>query len=259
MRKSDLTQLIAAADQRIDRDVTGMNSVIDAGLHHFDPDIVEAAQSLYNRFKSFGNITRKSYELQIADINILLGDLQGQYAGKALLIGLTPWATELTEAEADFEDLISRRNTEYTGKPAEHFRYVRRESDAVFHRMTLRINSAAIMASDPIYDGFIGELNARIEYFNTHYHHHARKDIGAADHCVIEEIPEQAYTGKAVTPLPRAWYRVPGKPAGELVFARDFNVTYKNNVDVGTADLTLHGKDAYKGQKKTTFNIVRAK
>jgi hypothetical protein len=72
-------------------------------------------------------------------------------------------------------------------------------------------------------------------------------------------VPEQTYTGKAVTPLPKAYYREEGKPTVELVFARDFSVTYKNNVDIGTADLTLHGKDAYKGQKKTTFNIARAK
>jgi hypothetical protein len=258
MLKSDLTQMIADADHCIDRDITGMNNIIDAGLHHFSPDIVEAAQSLHNRFESFGDISRKSYEIQIADINILLGDLRSdRYADKAALVGLTPWVTDLTEAEATFENLISRRNTEYTGKPAEIFQDVRRESEALYHRMTLRINAAAVMTADPLYDGFIGELNTRIEYFNTHYRHHARKDISAKDHCVIEEIPEQAYTGKAVTPLPRAHYREEGKPTVELVFAHDFYVTYRNNVEVGTAELVLHGKGLYRGKIKTTFNIRR--
>ncbi|MDR3236031.1 MAG: hypothetical protein LBT48_04805 [Prevotellaceae bacterium] len=54
-----------------------------------------------------------------------------------------------------------------------------------------------------------------------------------------------------------AHYREEGKPTVELVFAKDFDVTYKNNTDVGTADLTIHGKGAYKGQKLTTFNIAR--
>jgi hypothetical protein len=258
MRKSDLTQSIADGDQRIDRDITGMNSVIDAGLHHFDPNIVEAAKSLYNRFKSFGDITRKSYEMQVADVNILLEDLQSsRYSEKALLLGLTPWVSELADAEARFEDLLSRRNTEYTGKPEERFQEVRRESEALYHRMTLRINAAAVMNPDPAFDTFIGELDARIEYFNTHYRHHARKDIGAAGRCVIEAIPEQAYTGKAVTPLPEACYREEGKPAEELVFARDFFVTYRNNVEAGTAELIIHGKGLYRGKMKTTFNIRR--
>jgi hypothetical protein len=258
MRKSDFTQLIADADDRIERNVTGMNSIIDAGLHHFSPGVVDAAKSLHNRFKSFGNITRKSYETQIADINILIEDLlSDRYADKVTLIGLSPWVTELTAAETAFEDLISRRNTEYTGKPVEIFQDVRRESDALYHRMTLRINAAAIMSTTPVYDDFIGELNARIEYFNTHYRHHARKNIGASDHCVIEEIPVQNYTGKAVTPIPRAYYREEGKPTFELVFAHDFYVTYRNNVEVGTAELVIHGKGLYRGAIKTTFNISR--
>lgn len=37
----------------------------------------------------------------------------------------------------------------------------------------------------------------------------------------------------------------------------DFSVTYRNNVNVGTATLILHGKGAYKGQKIVTFNIAR--
>jgi hypothetical protein len=258
MRKSDFTQSIADADDRIERDVTGMNSIIDAGLHHFSPDVVDAAKSLHNRFKSFGNITRKSYETQVADINILIEDLlSDRYAGKVSLVGLSSWVTELTAAEAAFEDLISRRNTEYTGKPEEIFQDVRRESDAIYHRMTLRINAAAVMNPQPVYDSFIGELNARIEYFNTHYRHHARKNIGTADHCVVEEIPVQNHTGKAVTPIPRAYYREEGKPTVELVFAHDFYVTYRNNVEVGTAELVLHGKGLYRGTVKTTFNISR--
>jgi hypothetical protein len=257
MRKSDLTQSIADADDRIERDITGMNNVIDAGLHHFTPAVVEAAQSLHNRFKNFGDITRKSYEMQVADINILIKDLlSDQYAAKVTLIGLSPWVTELTAAEEAFEDLISRRNTEYTGKPEEIFQDVRRESEAIYQRMALRINAAAVMNPE-VHDEFIGELNARIEYFNTHYRHHARKNIGAADHSVIEEIPVQDYTGKAVTPIPRVYYREEGKPTVELVFAHDFYVTYRNNVEVGTAELVIHGKGLYRGKIKTTFNIRR--
>jgi hypothetical protein len=74
---------------------------------------------------------------------------------------------------------------------------------------------------------------------------------------VVETIDTQKYTEKAVTPIPRGYYREEGKPTVELVFAKDFSVTYKNNKEVGTAELTLHGKGAYKGQKTVTFNIAR--
>jgi hypothetical protein len=32
--------------------------------------------------------------------------------------------------------------------------------------------------------------------------------------------------------------------------------TYKDNVEVGTATLVIHGKGAYKGTKTVTFNIA---
>jgi hypothetical protein len=42
----------------------------------------------------------------------------------------------------------------------------------------------------------------------------------------------------------------------ELVFAKDFTLTYKGNDRVGTATISIHGKGAYKGVKVVTFNIA---
>jgi hypothetical protein len=258
MQKSDYTQSIADADQRIDRTITGMNQIIAANLHHFSLENVEAARILQNRFKAFGRITQKSYEEEIADVTILLEDLRNDmYAGAITLTGLAPWLTELTEVEATFEYLLRQRNTEYAQKPQNRLRSVRRDSDILYHRMIDRIEASATLDTTHLYDAFINELNARINYFNDHAHHHARKNIGVGDDCALEPVPVQLYTGKAVTPLPKAFYRETGKPTVELIFARDFFVTYRNNIDVGTADLILHGKGAYRGQKKTTFNITR--
>ncbi|MDR1223672.1 MAG: immunity 41 family protein [Tannerella sp.] len=260
MQKSDYTKLIAEADVKIDQLINGMERVIDAALRHFDPSVVQAAQALHNRFKAFGRITRKAYEEETADVNILLGDLKNDsYADKVTLLGLSPWVTQLTEDEATFEHLIEQRNVEYAGKPQEHLKDVRRDSDILCRNIFDRVDSAATMATTPLYDDFINELNARIDYFNDHAHQHARRDISVAGHCIVEDVAEQTYTGKPLTPQTRAYYREEGKPTVELVSGQDFFITYRNNVEVGTADLILHGRNAYRGQKKTTFNIARAK
>jgi hypothetical protein len=260
MLKSDYTKRIAGGDHHIDRTLTGMRGITVAGLHHFDPVTVEAAQSLLNRLDAFGRIARKSYEEETLDVNLLISDLQSdEYASKAAILGLTPWIQELRTAETAFEQLLEQRNAETARKPQGRIRDVRREADAVYHRIVDRINAAATLEDGAVtYDAFIAELNARITYFNNHAHQHARKNISVGEACVIEPLALQPYTGKAVTPLPTAYYREEGKPTVELVFARDFSVTYKNNVDVGMADLILHGKGAYRGQKKTTFNISRS-
>jgi hypothetical protein len=259
MHKSDYTKQIAEADQRVDRTLVGMRGVIVAALHHFDPATVEAAQSLFNRLEAFGHITRKAYEEETLDVNLLVRDLQSsEYAPKVAITGLAPWLQELQTAESAFEQLLELRGIEASRKPQGRIKDVRRDADAVYRRMVDRINAAATIEDGATtYDEFIAQLNVQITYFNSHAHRHARRDISVGEACVIEPLAVQLYTGRAVTPLPRAYSREEGKPTVELVFAHDFSVTYKNNIDAGMADLIIHGKGAYKGQKKTTFNISR--
>jgi hypothetical protein len=260
MRKSDLTGPIAEEDRRIDRAITGMRQIIAAALHHFTPAVVKAAQSLSNRFEAFGDITRKAYEEEIIDINLLIADLySAEYSTKATLVGLDDWITELSDAAKEFDHLLKLRYTESAQKPQGRIKDVRHEIDTLYHSMIERINAAAIMDATGAFEAYVAELNVRITYFNNHAHQRVRRDISVGDDCVIESIADQTYTGAAVTPLPRAYYREEGKPTVELVFARDFSVTYKNNVEIGMADVILHGKDAYRGQKRTTFNISRVK
>jgi hypothetical protein len=68
-------------------------------------------------------------------------------------------------------------------------------------------------------------------------------------------IPAQPHTGKPVTPIPDVYYTEEGKPTIEPVFTKDFTVTYRDNIEAGTATLIIHGKGAYKGTKTVTFNV----
>jgi hypothetical protein len=87
-KSSDYTQRIADADHRDDRLITGIRETVNAALHHFDPAVVAAAQSLSLRLKAFGQFQAKSYEEEAA-INILIGDLRtAEYAPKVTLLGL---------------------------------------------------------------------------------------------------------------------------------------------------------------------------
>ncbi|MDR1455786.1 MAG: hypothetical protein LBJ01_09055, partial [Tannerella sp.] len=58
-------------------------------------------------------------------------------------------------------------------------------------------------------------------------------------------------------PLTKVYFREEGHPTLELVFAKDYYVTYRNNIEVGTATMTIHGKVAYRGQVTVKFNIAR--
>jgi hypothetical protein len=102
----------------------------------------------------------------------------------------------------------------------------------------------------------IDRLNPDIEHMNEQFHR-AKKDLSTGDHTVVEPIPTQAYTERPVTVVPNVHYREDGKETVRLTLGKDFDVTYRNNINVGTAELTIHGKGAYKGQFTVTFNIAR--
>ncbi len=69
----------------------------------------------------------------------------------------------------------------------------------------------------------------------------------------IEPIPMQNYTGSAVTPLP-----VVSLGGQTLALDKDYRVSYSNNVDRGTATITITGIEPwYVGTRTVNFDIAR--
>jgi hypothetical protein len=257
MRASLITAEVETADHRVDRALSAMNSMIAAAKLSADERTAEAGRRLYTRFKAFGSIRRKAYEEEVAAVQVLVDELDGVYQYDAILAKMEDLVKELKAAVKALSNALMSRGHEESTRPKERLVDVRREIEAVYRGMMTIIDASDIVAPTDDSQAFIAEVNEQVEYFNDHDHQHARKDIGVAARCVVEPVETRQYSGKAITPIPRAHYREEGKPTVELVFARDFFVTYKNNTDVGMADLILHGKGAYKGQKGTTFHIAR--
>ena len=67
----------------------------------------------------------------------------------------------------------------------------------------------------------------------------------------ISVIPDQAYTGKEVTPS--VTVKIDGTTLKENT---DYTVSYSDNTNFGTATATVTGKDRFTGSVSTTFNIV---
>ncbi len=67
----------------------------------------------------------------------------------------------------------------------------------------------------------------------------------------IAAIPDQPYTGKAVSPKPNV--SLDGKTLKE---GTDYTIGYDSNTNPGTAKLTITGRGSYTGSKTASFNIV---
>jgi hypothetical protein len=248
LRSSAYTERIAEADRRVDRNVTGINAVVTASLHHYDPAVVEAAKVLDLRLKSFrGEIEKKAYEEESAAVKILVADLQNVYAAQVALLNLNGWVAELTDAQNTFEQLFIQRNKELAARPNEKLREVRMAVDSVYHHIVERVDAYGILNGYDATASFVGELNREVTYFNEHNHRHARKDIAPA---VVASIADQTWEGEPVIVLPSVTF-----DDQSLVFTKDYELSYHDNDRPGTASLTIHGKGAYKGTKTISFNI----
>lgn len=69
----------------------------------------------------------------------------------------------------------------------------------------------------------------------------------------VSAIPDQVYTGSAITPAVTV-------KSGETVLTAgtDYTVSYSNNINIGTATVTVTGSGNYTGTKTATFKIVAA-
>lgn len=69
----------------------------------------------------------------------------------------------------------------------------------------------------------------------------------------IEGVTDRVYNGKPQTQTPKVILN--GSP---LIMGTDYEISYKNNVNAGTALMTVTGIGSYKGSLDTTFRITAA-
>ncbi len=72
----------------------------------------------------------------------------------------------------------------------------------------------------------------------------------------IGEIPDQTYIADEITPIPEIAILLGCGKTVSLNNLTDFSCEYTNNINVGTATITITGTGNYDGTISTTFNIV---
>jgi uncharacterized protein YicC (UPF0701 family) len=261
--KSALTPLIEDQEQKRDQVLRGFCDAVKSALNHYDTTRRNAAQKVEVILEHYGNIAAKPYDEETAAIDDLCRELQKQgNIEQVNTLGLGEWLSQLSQANRAFDALMMQRYTELSKRPDLHMRDIRKQVDGAFRAILDLLESLVRVNGPNTNKAFLDELNAIMKRYRdilaqeTGRRHH-RKDLGEGDHTVVEPIETQTWTGRAITVIPRAWYREEGQPTVELTFAVDFTVTYKNNVNAGTAEVTLHGIGRYKGTVTVTFNIAR--
>jgi hypothetical protein len=250
-QKSDLTAFIAQADKRLNHALGGLLARVRASRYSIQPSVAAAAERLYIMLKKHGSIAKKPYLQQVGAVVAILEHLDGDMSADVTAIGLKEWTQETQAALTAFQLLFVQRGEQSLNRPAKTFPAVRKGIEGVWRQIVTLVDSAAAVDTSPDFAAFIQALNPHIESLNKEFHH-ARHDISTAEPAPIEQ---QAWTGMPCTPLPEVLY-VTSTGTIRLELGKEFNITYKNNINVGNAQCTIHGKGKYKGSKTVTFIIA---
>ncbi len=130
------------------------------------------------------------------------------------------------------------------------------QDDLIWHSGTVSGNKATCRIETKDHGNELGEYvtDPYVYDYKGNCTAHSRVPVYVADpisNCSVNNIPDQIYTGKAINPLPTIYFG-----SKTLIKDTDYVLSYKNNVDIGTASITITGKGKYTGSKTVTFKIV---
>jgi hypothetical protein len=260
---SRLTAKIEALDAERDHLYRGLADVVKGDLNHYDPAKRAAAAVVEGVLKHYGDATRRPMNEQTSVVYDVIRELN-EPANLPLvtLLELPAWLTRLGEVNRQLELAMGERFEELSKRPEQRMQVIRKEVDKQLRAILDKVEAMGRTGSPFFNPAFVKEVNELMLYYkDLHAREAGRRrpvrDISTDKHLVVETINAQPYTGKAVTPIPRVYLHEADKADVELVFAKDFSVTYKNNVEVGMAHLVIHGTGDYKGKVDVTFNIAR--
>jgi hypothetical protein len=249
--KSSLTDRIAEARDRLNHAIVGLSAQVRSLRYSTNPDMASAADRLYIMLKSYGRVIRKPYMQEAGAVQAILAHLNGDLAGDVRTVGIAERVADTGNALTGFVALIEAREAQSLKKPGQSSREVRYGIEKVWHQTVTIVNSGAALNLSPDFESLINALNPEIEYLNSEFHS-ARYSIKTAR---LTPVAPQPYSGQACTPVPDVFFDTP-KETVKLELGKDFNISYKNNINPGNAECTVRGKGKYKGSKMITFTVM---
>ncbi|MBO5372989.1 MAG: fibronectin type III domain-containing protein [Lachnospiraceae bacterium] len=115
---------------------------------------------------------------------------------------------------------------------------------------TAYVNAYGIPGEDPLVDGYAGNVSVSFEI--------EAKSIADED-VEIGTVLDETFKREAIEPTPTVlWKKADGQTV-ELFVGEDFEYVYENNIEAGTATVTVKGMNNYSGEVPVEFEIFKKK
>jgi hypothetical protein len=251
-RASALTPQIAGFDKRRDSDFREIKHTSKAAQKSAVAAMAAAGTTLMELLRPIWDIGEEPLMSQTVQLTIFIDRIAADpTAGAAInTLGLAPVLADLTEANTSLKSLYNERLDEMSALDGHSASDNSKDVIALYDSFCTAIEVTLLALPTDDLQTVFNEMNdLRRKYIS-------KLPVRLTEALTsVAPIAEQVCTGKHLTPLPRVFYQ-DGSKLCELVFAQDFTVTYRNNVEVGEAKLLVHGKGKYIGTYVTTFHII---
>ncbi|MDR0758364.1 MAG: DUF6261 family protein [Tannerella sp.] len=247
-RSSALTAPIREANDKCDATLNEIKRTVKADSQSTLTEKAQAGATLLHFLEGFWHLNKEALPSQIRLTRELLRRFYDtpEATAAADTLGLLPLFTALGTQNLALETLYHERlDQESQAAPAAtHLKLT--VADGYTKLCGIVLQAANLHPEDETLTTLFLAMDAIRKKYSALLP--AKIDLRDA---AVDPIPNQTYTGKPVTPIPSARYG-----DEDLVFAKDFTVTYRHNVEPGSeATVTLHGKGRFSGQHERTFII----
>lgn len=161
---------LASLDDQRDRQFMSLRMMLEASLHHPQPELQQHARSVLDHLDTFGkDIIRKNYPTETAILNKILEDWRTQPALSESLaaLGLTVWQKRLEDLNQRFHDLyVSRAQGAGSGQ-VETMKQLRDATVDSYFGLRELINALYVVnkKAEP-FAKLINEINGLIDKYN---------------------------------------------------------------------------------------------
>ena len=165
-----ISQQLVVLDERRDKAIAGLRTVIEGYCYHFDPTIALAAKLLSSDLKLIGDgILQQNYQSKTVSVNQVISDSESkpELASALIILDLETWKDELKSVNQLFEQKYLERTLEYGATNSDILKIKKDETILVYDQLRKYLDANSVLHSNNNYQKTIKELNTLIEQYNT--------------------------------------------------------------------------------------------
>ena len=160
-----MTDDIAKADNDRDALYAGYKKAVEGFLAMPVADMAQAAKVLSQHIKDYKINTAGQLDKETGLLVNFITDLEGKFSAQVITLGLTPFVTNLKEANERVRTITLQRTNEKMGITVGALKTARTASDDAYRALVKMVNALALVFGEKDYTSFIDYVNTEI----THY------------------------------------------------------------------------------------------